>query len=256
MKKGGRKRTNGKKNGGKRGANISSKFVMRALAMQVDGCPLKRKPLDFSPIGTKEVYHFVRRTSLINSYTATSGGFVTTNQIATLNQSGAATPVNNLLALAFRLDDLPDYTEFTSLFDQYVILGVQVRITPRASNAVVSGGASNLGPQVIYVAKDCSDIVLPADIQTLREYETVREFSVTTMTNRKWTIGHSPRVAIAGYSGAFSGYTSPTMTWIDLQSPSVQHYGLKLGVPAGQAGGSTTQYDMDFKYHIACRMAQ
>jgi len=161
-----------------------------------------------------------------------------------------------LLALAFRLDDLPDYTEFTNLFDQYCILGVQVRITPRASNAVVSGGASNLGPSVLYAAVDSSDITLPVTLQTLREYQTLKEFSITTNTNRNWVLKHSPRIAVAAYAGAFTGYTSPPMTWIDLQSPNIQHYGMKLGTPAGVAGGSTTQYDLDFTYHIACRLSQ
>jgi len=229
--------------------------MQAALQWTIGDCVLERNPLNFNPIGVHKVHHFTRRTSLINSYTTTSGSFTTSADIATFAQNDAVTPSEALVALAFRLDDLPDYTEFTNLFDQYALIGVQVNITPRKINASVST-ASNIGPNMLYVAYDASDITLPASLAVLREYQTVKEFSDTTMTNRKWVKSCSPRIAVAAYAGAFSGYSAPPMTWIDTQSPTVQHYGLKMGIPAGYTAGTVNFYDMDFIYHIACRLAQ
>jgi len=252
-----RKRTGRK--GGKRNNNATGKQflkkVARAQENEVDGVPLLRKCLNFKPIGTNAAYHFIRRTTTINSFTATGGSFVTNGSIATFAQSAAVTPVDVFLALAFRLDDLPDYAEFTNLFDQFCILGVQIRISPRVSNATVSTSA-NTGTQFLYGVLDRSDITLPTSMQQLREYQTLKTWTTTTETNRPWTIKMSPRIAVAAYSGAFSGYSAPGLTWIDAQSPSVQHYGIKLGIPAGFTAGTVTFYDMDFCYHIACRMAQ
>jgi len=227
---------------------------MRTLGMQIDGCPLERSPLDFRPIGTRKVYHFIRRTSVVQSFTASSGSFTSNSSISSFTQNSAASPLDVLLALAFRLDDLPDYTEFTNMFDQFCILGVKVRVTPRANNNTIT--VPNFGNGILYAAKDSSDISLPASLQVLREYQTIMEFSTTTLTNRKWNIKHSPRIAVAAYAGAFNGYSAPSLTWIDTQSPSVQHYGIKFGIPAGVSGGTSQVYDMDFTYHIACRMAQ
>jgi len=36
-----------------------------------------------------------------------------------------------------------------------------------------------------------------------------------------------PHVAVASYSGTFTSFTNEVAPWIDIASPSVQHYGLK-----------------------------
>jgi len=40
-----------------------------------------------------------------------------------------------------------------------------------------------------------------------------------------------PRMALAAYTGSFTGYANSADLWIDAASPSVQHYGLKMFVP-------------------------
>lgn len=224
--------------------------------MELDGTRFQRPALNFDPVPVSNPWETYRHTSLINSYSSTAGSFATGVSNCSFNQSGATTPVENFVSIAFRLDDLKNYTEYTALFDQYCIRGVRVTIMPRASNAVVSGSASNLGPQTLYVAKDQSDIVLPPDLATLREYSTVKLFSTTTMNNRIWIVDVSPRAAIAAFSGTFTGYSDTGELWCDTESPSIQHYGIKMGLPPGVSGGSTTIYDIDFEYHLAFRLAQ
>jgi len=230
---------------------------IRAIAAKeerntIEGCRLMRNPLNFTPIGTNQVYHFLRRTSTITTYSATAGSFVTNSSMTTFTQNTATVPLDVFVALAFQLSDLPDYTEFTNLFDQYCIVGVQIRISPRTNN----GGA--IGPTFLYGLKDLSDAAIPSSLQQFREYQTVKEYTVTTQTNTPWTIKVSPRVALGTYAGSvFTGYSSPGMTWQGSQTPTTQHYGLKLAIPAGVSGSSNQwSYDMDFCYHVVCRMNQ
>jgi len=247
-------RQRSKRNGAKRNKNTVKQAIERDLKMMIGTCRLERNPLNFSPIGVNKVYHFLRSTTTITTYTASSGAFVTNGSNCYIIQNVAASPLDSFVALAFQLNDLPDYTEFTNLFDQYAIIGVQVQLSPRINTPGNGGLASNC---MVYGIIDCSDITLPASLLQFKESQTIREWSTTTMQNRRWNIKHSPRIAVGAYAGAFSGYAAPTLTWIDAQSPNVQHYGIKLAVPAGASGVSNPMvYDLEFKYHIACRMAQ
>lgn len=246
------KRRSSNQNNSQRDAEI----IKRGAERMVGTVVLPLSPFDFRPIGTSYAYPFKRRTTLIQSYTASSGSFVTNNSNCVLTQNASVSPTDVLLALAFRLDDLPDYQEFTNLFDQYCIIGVKVRITPRFVPSTGGTQAPNTGADVLYVAKDSSDITLPASVSVLREYQTVKEFTPLTLTNRRLEMKHSPRVAVAAYTGSFSGYTAPSLVWVDSQSANVQHYGMKMGIPAGMSGGTSNVFDMEFTYNIVCRMGQ
>ena len=41
-----------------------------------------------------------------------------------------------------------------------------------------------------------------------------------------------PRISTAAYSGAFTSYTNTKAPWIDCNSPTVQHFGMKFGIDA------------------------
>jgi len=46
----------------------------------------------------------------------------------------------------------------------------------------------------------------------------------TVTFSRKWR----PHIATAAYSGVFTSFKNEPSTWIDVASPGVQHYGLKV----------------------------
>ena len=70
--------------------------------------------------------------------------------------------------IAFRLNQLPAYQEFTDLFDQYKITYIKLRlrlnVSPDAQTAT-----SAVYPRVVYV-RDHDDLVTPASVQELRQY--------------------------------------------------------------------------------------
>lgn len=172
-------------------------------------------------------------------------------------------------AFVFKLDDLPDYTEFTSLFDQYRICAVKVTITsPYTGNTGLvprSGAANGLGtmPAIkMYSVSDYDDAVT-LTVAQLMQYQNCRITELTTnLKGGKASFFIKPRLATAVYSGAFTSYGNTKM-WLDAASPSVEHYGFKWAFDAiyadgGIAGTATTwgvatSLQWDLKYYVAFR---
>lgn len=63
----------------------------------------------------------------------------------------------------------------------------------------------------------------------------------------------SPRVAVATYNGAFTGYANQRSQWLDAASTTIQHYGVKLYVPATGVVGQTVfqTWDINIEYFIS-----
>lgn len=55
---------------------------------------------------------------------------------------------------AFKLDQLPSYTEITNLFQQYRFKGLRFRLSPRFDNLDLSTNLSGLSLPKFYIAKD------------------------------------------------------------------------------------------------------
>jgi len=217
----------------------------------LDGTVMQRAALNFAPMGRNNLIHMVRDTTLFNTFSATSGSFATNANQATFTQNASVSPTPVLLALAFRLDDLPDYTEFTALFDEYVILGVQLKISMRAMPTNAGTQGSNSGPTNIYIANDMDDVALPASFPALREYTDGYE----TYGIERPQIQHScqPRVASAVYGGAFTNYGAPPLMWLDTTDATTRHFGIKMGLPPGPSGGTSIVWDIIARYHVAFR---
>ncbi len=152
-------------------------------------------------------------------------------------------------AYAFALSDLPGYTDFTSLFDQYRIAQITARFIPGVSLF----GASTTTTDVpdLHTAIDYDDASAPASVDTLRQMSTHQVTPNQQYVERVFT----PRFAVAAYSGAFTSYAqSRPGQWIDSNSPSVEHYGIKQGLTAvSVASGSYLLYNLECTYVIQLR---
>jgi len=244
-RKGKKKRSSAVRSGG-----VVSALDSMSKGFVLDGTRMHRRALNFRPMGKGNAYHFVRGISQFSSYTATAG-FSTGSGVTSFAQDGGTTPVNRFLALAFRLDDLPDYSDFTNLFDNYCILGVYVQLSLRAQPVSQTSGISS---SLVVTATDVDDISLPTTYSALKEYTTYRE---DNGTNKNRIVRQlQPRVAVATYAGSFTSYATPPVTWINTSSQSVQHYGLKIGLPAGNSSSAYAIWDISATYHIACRFGK
>jgi hypothetical protein len=152
----------------------------------------------------------------------------------------------------FRLDDLPNYTEFTSLFDQYRIAKVKLEFIPtfNCSNLYDMQNGNPLVPN-IQSAIDYDDISL-ANEDAILQYQT----RVLTRGEQIHTRTLKPKPQIAAYNSALAfGYASAaTNPWIDTSSPDVPHYGLKVYIdPVTLNETSTWLYRVIATYWLEVR---
>jgi len=130
---------------------------------------------------------------------------------------------------AFILSSLPDYTNFTALFDQYRILRVDFSLA--CFSTVSTSAAAGQGTGAMhYGITDHDDATNPTasdvGVQGMREYASFTERSLFDSRGEFHRHSFVPRVAVAAYAGAFTSYGNASM-WIDSNSPAVQHYGRK-----------------------------
>lgn len=130
-------------------------------------------------------------------------------------------------ALSFALSDLPGYTEFTSLYDQYRFVAVEVKFTAvyPTYNAVASA-TSQWG--MFYTAIDYDDATAGSST-LLRENATL----IATHPSKNVTRRVVPHSAVAEFGGGvFTSYGNKVGDWIDSSSPGVSHYGVKYALQA------------------------
>lgn len=143
-----------------------------------------------------------------------------------------------------RLQDLPSYTEFTGLYDQYKIVKVVFRIIPFAVAPSTGAAAVSTGGQpacMFHIVTDYDDSSKPAaseaGIASLRQYKTYRSYNPYLYMRRGISRSFTPRVATAAYNGTFTGYKNEAFGWCDCDNPGIQGYGLK-GVVETISGGA------------------
>jgi len=173
----------------------------------------------------------------------------------------AGTLVNGyaIYACYFTLNDLNEVSAFTTLYDQYRILEVEAWIIPTCSGEI--------GNQTQTVMRATQ----PYFVETVVDYDdaAVTSYSLFTLDNFESAMIHPydinggrvvrrrfrPRVASAVYSGAFTSYGNVT-PWLDCNSPTVQHYGLKIGFPVGSNpvnAQNPPQFDLKCRYTVQFR---
>jgi hypothetical protein len=164
--------------------------------------------------------------------------FTRLQQLGTITSSTTAEVTS---ALTFSLSSLPDYTEFTGLFDAYRIVGVKVCFYP----AFLDTTATTLYPP-IYTVIDYDDSNTTSTA-AYGEYDSCQ----VVQTGQYFERTLVPRVAIAAYSGAFTSFGQKAKMWIDCGSPSVNHYGLKYGIDIAGAANTlwtaVAHYSLEFR---------
>lgn len=183
------------------------------------------------PVGGR-IYDFVR-------------SFVSVNAIALTNT------IDTLTGFQYALNQLPNYTEFTSLYDEYRIKYIKVEFLPKFDSVVmpdVTGVTNTARMGYLFSAVDYDDSSSPSSLETILQYQTMKRTKTSDVHSRYW----SPCTAKEYYvSGVSSGYGREKAPWLDCESVSVPHYGLKI---AGQLPGpGTVYYDAHVTYHLQFR---
>lgn len=168
-----------------------------------------------------------------------------------------AAGVNKFGSLEFSLDDLSDYTNYTAIFDQWRIVGVQVAFINRKNVADQDDAGTAQYAQWALFTVDHDDATVPTTMASLQGYASCKQwhflktpvfrmFVRPTVTNAVFAAG-----AFTGYSIAKGGYQAP---WIDCNNPDVKSYGLKWGFPSmGGVTENTYSCDIICKYYVQFR---
>lgn len=155
----------------------------------------------------------------------------------------------------FTMQDLPNYTEFTHLFDAYRITGVAIKFLP-VSDTVLSqtGDQTSLNAGIAgYVHSvtdyDDDDTFAPdgTGLAAMREYESF----TSKLLTRKQKYFIKPKVAASLYQGAFTGYGQLRNIWVD-SNTNAQYYGKKFlfEVYNNNAHQNYFNFKVEFKYYL------
>ena len=139
----------------------------------------------------------------------------------------------------FTLSAFTGTAALTAVFDQYRFDQIEVWINTNSPNLV------NSFPMLVS-AVDLDDGNPPTSVAQVQDKQGAIEASGAGGRYHRWR----PHVAVAAFSGAFTSYSNMEATWIDSASPSVQHYGLKVGIIGA---GFTVAYDMVVRAVITFR---
>lgn len=160
-----------------------------------------------------------------------------------------------MFAYTFSLDQLPNYTEFTSLYDQYMITKVVVKFyhirDPSQVTNLAPGGAVSGG--VLLTAIDHDDSTPASSGNEMRQYSTCH----VTNFGKDHTRVQVPCVLRQLYETAVTtAYTPSYRQWISTNDPGCQHFGLKIGLilnDGATAPANAVQYRVEAVYYIKCK---
>lgn len=167
------------------------------------------------------------------------------NVTQTVNFPAAYTTSTTLAtsyAKSFQLSDLDQVASFQALFDQYRIMGIEIRVMNTSfgsniSNLPLSGGITRC---II----DYADATALSNVQQAENYQNC----LTVECGRPFTRVFTPRAALAAYAGAFTSYAvAPSGQWFNTASSGVQHYGLKI---INSSTPSTMVFDVCVRYWL------
>lgn len=157
---------------------------------------------------------------------------------------------DGLYGLSFKLSDLPSYTQFTALFDEYRIRAIKVYWLPCFNSNTTAGGQTTV-PQLIS-AIDYDDASTPGSANVINSFDTCR---VHGCLDKMYSRTFKPSVALATYTTSFAGYAQRQDQWIDCNSPGTTHYGLKWGMVDANNASSTWAHGLRATFYIDFRKA-
>lgn len=134
----------------------------------------------------------------------------------------------------------------SGFFDQYRILAIRFNLRAQ-QNAIGLTTNSTTTVTPIYCVIDYDDASSLGSANAAMAYSNCLVLSPGQSCSRTF----KPRAAMAAYNGTFGGYASVASPWIDANSNTVQHYGVKLYIPGVTAGQTLLQsWEVEIEYFI------
>lgn len=149
-------------------------------------------------------------------------------------------------AWSWDMNALPNVTDFSNLYDMYMIKKIVVKIIPKYTEAILNSGAStNANCQQIHSVIDYDDGTNPTSINDMVQYQSHR----LTRGNQVHTRVFVPKVELTT-----SAANAPkSYQWIDFDSLTATHRGMKVYIPAPTTASTQVSYDVQTIYYFSCK---
>lgn len=165
--------------------------------------------------------------------------------------------VDSNTPISLRLNMLPNFSDFTALYDQYKIKKVVFRLErPFTSNALDSSGTSgntNTTNKFIRCVHDYDGGTNLVQEYQYLEYQNVKSYPACGVGPIRITL--YPKLANAVFrNDSFNTYANTTINpqWIDVANTDVNHYGIRLWTPQ-LAVGNTQSYRVFASVILQCK---
>jgi len=165
----------------------------------------------------------------------------------------AAGNPDTALAYTATMTQLPNVTDFSNLYDSYMIKKVVVKIIPKFTNVALASGATtqNTNLQQIHSVIDYDDGVAPGSINDLVQYHSYR----MTRGHVPHTRTFVPKVELVetNTGGGGGGQAAKAYQWCDFDNINTAHRGMKFIIPSPTVTGTTVYYDQLITYYFSCK---
>lgn len=183
------------------------------------------------PRGFNTGVHHFKRTNVLSSITTSITAGVNTHQ-----------------SFSFKFSDLPNYTEFSTLFDQYRMNKFVIKLVPTITGAEpTSTGAAYSLPNVWSVVDYDDAVDAGNNLISLLQYPNCRMTRGHKIHTRVWR----PSVLLDAYTGATEGNTIKFKQWLNMADVTIPHYGLKIWID--QCLGAVMEYRVFFTAYFSCK---
>lgn len=130
----------------------------------------------------------------------------------------------SLAGFNFSLDVLPDFSDFTNLFDMYRIAKVEIEWLPEYTELTDAALVSNAVNVRFNSAIDLSNSTAPSTVNEILQFQQLKSTSITQKHSRSWQPTFLMNDLI------------PCKCWIPTAAHSVPHLGIKVALtPTGVA---------------------
>lgn len=136
--------------------------------------------------------------------------------------------------IKFQLSGLPNYTEFTALFDQYKIVGVDMQIIYSQNTSAIND--PNGIPLMWYVI-DRDDNTLPTSIDELRQYDNCQCIRLDKPFHIYIT---NPKYSSTAWDNAIASGYAQGRGWLQTAYPGIDYYGIKTAIQNDFGQSDTT----------------
>lgn len=152
----------------------------------------------------------------------------------------------------YSLNSLPNYTDFTTLFDQYRVDKIRVTFYPRqnvTNGTFPSPTTDTVQSCQVFSVVDLDDGNAPTSLNDVLQYQNLKTTRGLQVHSRTF----KPGVEIAQTNnGTLAGSMVKMSPWLDCTVASVWHNGLKV-VLQNTGGFAPITYDMKVDMWISCK---